>query len=38
MFSSVGFGGSEKSRLCSVLAVKSAGFGQAGVQSDVLLP
>ena len=27
-----------KSRLCSVLALKSAGFSLVDVQSDVLLP
>ena len=31
-------GGSEKSRLCSVLALKRAGFSLADVQNDVILP
>ena len=31
-------GGSEKSRLCSVLALKRAGFSLADAQSDVILP
>jgi len=38
VFSSVFVGGSEKSRLRSVLALKRAGFSLADVQSDVVLP
>jgi len=38
VFSSVDCGVSENSRLCSVLALKRAGFSSADVQSDVLLP
>jgi len=38
VFSSVFVGGSEKSRLRSVLALKRAGFSLADVQSDVVSP
>ena len=38
VFSSVSVGGSEQSRLFSVLALKRVGFSLADVQSDVLLP